>query len=860
MKQRTKRVARKTRRITSPGLTAVLSLFLLVNAELRAFGGITFVAGQGLVLTGADGLVLTGADGLVLTGADGLVLSGADGLVLTGADGLVLTGADAVTYTGIDGLVLTGADSGGLRSLDPELAVVLNQLPDSSAINVFVAFHNMPTDADFDALRAAGVVGGTKFRNLPMVLINAGKDQVAAISALPSVRSIYSNKTLEFFTHDTRGITGQSAVATDATLTARNQGLPLSGRGVTVAVLDTGIDATHPDLAPGAQVIGNVRTLDFQGSAPDFMYPAVAEGLVNSDLTMGHGTFVAGVIAGSGAASGGYYGGMAPGAKMLGISAGDASLFYVLSGIDYILSKRVEQNVRVVNCSFGISGLFDAHDPVNIATRIMHDAGISVVFSAGNRGAQPNSLNPYSVAEWVIGVGSGTKDRKLSDFSSRGAAGYGAYYPTLVAPGENVVSTRSAGVNVVGTAGLASALSSPENDASNIAPASLPCYTMSSGTSFAAPHVAATIALMLEGAPQLTPDQIKRTLQSAATPMLGYSRYEVGAGYLNTYAAVRKAATNARFGNFRSGLNNLGVSYARSSLTGFSGEVAPGATYTTTFQIPDDSVFSTVQVAWINADAAGTNLSVTVSGAIQTLTSKPAALLAGQGVRKTGVTINDPAPGSWTITVLNTGSTSGTPQRFVGAIETLRARYNNVSDISQLSVADQQTIKRALRTGLVVSRSGGFSPNATVTRLDVARAVMLGAGALVPQYLPWSSTFADVPADDNSVFVESVVNSPSGNLMGATGLYFNPQSACDRLTVAIAVVKAFGLESPAQAWAGQNPGLADWPMIPDSARGYVAVALSRNLITPRPNGFRPFDSMTRAELAWTATALQQATR
>ena len=847
------------RRVTSPGLAVALSLFLFINAELIAFAGITFIAGEGLVLTGADGLVLTGADGLVLTGADGLVLTGADGLVLTGADGLVLTGADAITYTGADGLVLTGADSNGLRSVDPELAVLLNQLPDSSAINVFVVFHHMPADADLDDLRAAGIIGGTRFHNLPMVMINATKNQVAAISALPSVRSLYSNKTFEFFTHDTRGITGQTRVTTDVSLTARNGGLPLSGRGVTVAVLDTGIDATHPDLAFGAQVVGNVKTLDFQGSAPGFVYPAIAEGLLNSDLIMGHGTFVAGVIAGSEEASWGYYGGMAPGARLLGVSAGDASLFYVLSGIDYILSQRIQQNVRVVNCSFGISGLFDVHDPVNIATRIMREAGISVVFSAGNRGDQPNSLNPYSVAEWVIGVGSGTKERRLSEFSSRGAAGYGAYYPTLIAPGESIVSARSTGVNVVGTAGLAGILSSPENDVANISLANLPRYTMSSGTSFAAPHVAATIALMLEAAPQLTPDQIKQILQATATPMLNYSRYEVGAGYLNTYAAVRKAATNARLGNFRGGLNNEGVSYSRSSLTGFNGEVAPGASYTTTFQMPKDSVFSTLQVAWINADAVGANLSVTASGGSQTLTSKPAALLAGQGVQKTGVTINDPAAGYWTITVTNTGPT-GAPQRFVGAIETITASYGNISDITRFSDADQQAIKRALRTGLVASHSGSFDGNATVTRLDVARAVMLGSGALVPQYLPASPSFADLPADDNAVFVESVVNSPHGNLMGATGLYFNPQGACDRLTVAIAVVKALGLESLAQAWDGTNPGIADWSVVPDSARGYVALALSQNLIKPRANELRPFDSMTRAELARTATSLQLAAR
>jgi len=69
---------------------------------------------------------------------------------------------------------------------------------------------------------------------------------------------------------------------------------------------------------------------------------------------------------------------------------------------------------------------------------------------------------------------------------------------------------------------------------------------------------------------------------------------------------------------------------------------------------------------------------------------------------------------------------------------------------------------------------------------------MLGSGALVPHTYRLAF-FLDVPADDNAVFVESVVNSPSGNLMPTAGLYFNPQDACDRMTVAIAVVKVLGL-------------------------------------------------------------------
>src|SRR5712692_8613865 len=114
------------RRTTSPGLAVVLSLLLLISSDISAFAGINFVPGQGVVLTGADGVVLTGVDGVVLTGADGVVL--------TAAEGVVLTGSDAV----------------GLQGLDPELAVVLNLLPDSSAVNVVVVFHQMPADADLD--------------------------------------------------------------------------------------------------------------------------------------------------------------------------------------------------------------------------------------------------------------------------------------------------------------------------------------------------------------------------------------------------------------------------------------------------------------------------------------------------------------------------------------------------------------------------------------------------------------------------------------------------------------------------------------------------------------------------------------
>ncbi|HWP44949.1 MAG TPA: S8 family serine peptidase, partial [Blastocatellia bacterium] len=700
-------------RSASPKLSAILAALLTFHFSINAFAGITFIQGQGVVLTGADGVVLTGADGVVLTGADGVVLTGADGVVLTGADGVVLTGADGVVLTGADGVVLTGADlftyirpygvvltgadSAGIRSLDAELALLMERLPDTSFLNVVVVFHRMPTEADLDSLRAAGIIGGTRFHNLPMVVVNATKSQIAAISALPSVRSIYSNKTFEFLTHDSRSIVGQNKVIADELLRQRNGGLPVRGDGVTVAVLDTGIDATHPDLKLGSKVVKNVKVADLQGTSPAFLYPLVIDGLANNDLIMGHGTFVAGVIAGTGSASDNHYGGIAPGARLLGVSCGDASLFYVLSGIDYILSQREAENIRVVNCSFGISGVFDVNDPVNIATRIMHDAGISVVFSAGNRGDQPNALNPYSVAPWVIGVGATTKDGSLASFSSRGAAGYGIFHPTLVAPGEAIVSARAFGINVVGTAGLTGIDPSGKSDLLSIPLPYLLRYTLSSGTSFAAPHVAATIALMLQVAPDLTPDEIKNILQETATPMLGYSRYEVGAGQLNTYAAVCKAALGAPFGRFRGSLISPEIEVTREPLISFSGQVAPGESRTFTVSIPEDALSSTVQLSWFNRVLAGNKLSLKAERSGRVVRSNPAWGIAWPGFQRTGIAINEPEAGEWTVTVTNTaGLLTGSTQSFTGAIETFRARLGRIADLDQLTATERRAAVRAL--------------------------------------------------------------------------------------------------------------------------------------------------------------------
>src|SRR6185503_13156904 len=360
--------------------------------------GVQRQAGNGIVMTGADGIVMTGADGIVMTGADSVRATGADGVGLTvvtdglrfdNVTGIVMTGADGIVMTGADGIVMTGADgllpdalrptvSTGLLSVDPELLVQLSQLADDSTVNAVVVYHRLPSDSDLANLQKIGIVGGTRFRALPMITLTGTRDQITAISKLPEVRSIYGNRTLNLNSEpEVRALTGVERAWRDREITTTNNNLPVTGKNVTVAVLDTGVDGNHADLA--GRVAKNIKLAGTQSASLGFNYPINSESLSNTDQAYGHGTFVAGVIAGNGNLSAGKYAGVAPGARVVGLSAGDLSLLYVLEGFDYLLANKSDTGVRVVNCSFSANTVFDVNDPVNIATRMLTDAGVNVV-------------------------------------------------------------------------------------------------------------------------------------------------------------------------------------------------------------------------------------------------------------------------------------------------------------------------------------------------------------------------------------------------------------------------------------------------------------------------------------------------
>ncbi|MDQ3932525.1 MAG: S8 family serine peptidase [Actinomycetota bacterium] len=328
--------------------------------------------------------------------------------------------------------------------------------------------------------------------------------------------------------------------------------LGFTGQGVGVAIVDTGIDATHPDLRKRVThnrklvATGDLSSLGIETSPltppGTLVMPVDQLPYNNSDLNSGHGTHVAGIVAADGSGNQDLLG-VAPGADLIGYSTGDAvfvSVFAVLAAFDDILVHQREWKIRVVNSSWGLPfQLFDPSDPINVATKALHDAGLVVVIAANNF-SEEMTINPFSVAPWVISVGSINLAGKRSSFTSAGlrydnsravalpedghlrfeGGGIGLYHPDLSAPGSGILSTRSTtGVLTLTGAGAGATLS---------------------GTSQAAPHVAGVAALLLSANPALTADQVRHALQVTARPLTeGSTFWQSGYGIVDAAAAVR---------------------------------------------------------------------------------------------------------------------------------------------------------------------------------------------------------------------------------------------------------------------------------------------------------------------------------
>ena len=313
--------------------------------------------------------------------------------------------------------------------------------------------------------------------------------------------------------------------------------LGVTGRGIGVAIIDSGI-APHPDLA--GRIVASV---DFtNGGSGATLVPPADPG--------GHGTHVAGLVAGDGTASGGAYTGTAPGANLIDVrvisSSGSTTISTLIGGMQWVLAHRADYNIRVVNLSAGAPVTTSyANDPLATAVEVLVFAGITVVVSAGNDGPRASSITTPGSDPYVITVGAiddngtaTTADDGLASWSSRGPTAIdGLAKPDVAAPGRKIVSLRSPGSTLD--------VALPDRLVAGLDPLA-PAYFRLSGTSMAAPVVTGVVALMLERTPTLTPAQLKSRLMGTATPLAYGSPDTTGSGLVNAVAAV--AATDQTAG------------------------------------------------------------------------------------------------------------------------------------------------------------------------------------------------------------------------------------------------------------------------------------------------------------------------
>jgi Subtilase family. len=445
---------------------------------------------------------------------------------------------------------------------------------------VVITYDHTPGANDFNQLRSLGISKGFACQRLPMVIADMNAVQLAALKTRAGVRSIWANRLMQPLTNAARPFIGVNAMTADQEIKAHNTGnpgFPISGRGIGIGYVDTGIDATSVDLPLGTKVAQNVIQPLAQGVVSDaglvlgvgvsisdmiadtgFVPPIYVENVPFSDMESGHGSFGAGVAAGLGTNSGGFYGGVARGARLVGVNSGTdlgLPLVAIIGAYDYLLVHQWDYNIRVINNSWGGSLAdteLDPANPINVATRTAHDLNITVVFAAGNAGTAADAINPYSTMAWTISVAAGEKQGlgTPADFSSRGVdngsnpdvAGMPAnpnappnLRPDITGSGVDIKSVRSHGAGLVNTIGTVPLIG---NDLTTIPPAYLPYYTTSQGTSFSCPQVSGVVALMLEAKPTLTPDDVVTILRQTATPM-PYEQKVVGAGYVDAHNAVR---------------------------------------------------------------------------------------------------------------------------------------------------------------------------------------------------------------------------------------------------------------------------------------------------------------------------------
>jgi len=384
-----------------------------------------------------------------------------------------------------------------------------------------------PSVPSADLAHAVGAELVEEFPAINTIVLDIPQQAALALARTPGVRYVSPDAPVHLDAIDASHLK-TTYEGTLSTPTAWNYDAD-DGSGVTVAVLDTGVNASHPDLKGAGIVCVNVNQIA----------SSCADG-------NGHGTHIAGIITGYDAL--GRYIGVAPNSRVISVKVTDdtgaATEQNLVQGLQWVYNNRSAYNIKAVNLSLGGDTVESyTTNAVDAYIEQLWLAGVVVVTSAGNLGNTANATwyapgnDPYAITVGALdnNLTTSTADDSLALFSSRGTTQDGFYKPEIVAPGRKIASTLAGPSSVL-------AITYP----SRIVDSN---YIIMSGTSMAAPMVTGAVALLLHYNSDLTPNKIKWLLQNAAQP---YPNQPDTAGALNVAKLIQ--AANGTLGLANQGL------------------------------------------------------------------------------------------------------------------------------------------------------------------------------------------------------------------------------------------------------------------------------------------------------------------
>lgn len=422
-----------------------------------------------------------------------------------------------------------------LAPVSPYLAKRLTTLLGSTTVLV----HGDSLAAANAAVEDAGMTKRTSFDKIGVVAASGTKSQIQEVREAAGVSYVEGNSPIKLFQSTSN--TATRGLEAAQTLTGAD-GTALTGNGVSVGVIDSGVDPNHPyfkEADGSSAVVANLKA--FCAPLTESACTVQDMGPLDADTASlgGHGTHVNGIVAGNPVKVGDKsLQGAAPGAKLVSISTGavlfiigaDAALNWVLENHETPCGAGVPAStcppIKVTNNSYGPSGGgdFDPNSATVKLQRALAAEGVVTVWANGNDGGDGSSnlSNPPGMdpTPGVISVASyfdqdtGTRDGKVSGFSSRGKAGDQSTYPDISAPGEDITSSCRLYLPICAT-GL-----KPEGNGN---------YNTISGTSMAAPHIAGIVAQLFQAKPDATPAQVEEALKKSAYKFTDGAAYEPGA-------------------------------------------------------------------------------------------------------------------------------------------------------------------------------------------------------------------------------------------------------------------------------------------------------------------------------------------